>query len=300
MRVASLVLISFLLGPQSFEAAYAGSSRQKYESLLDKYGQIEKELDQSPLALPFYIESAVSEHDSQVDIYGRIKYSLPLFENELQVPANWCDILLLHNYVRACTYQKVNDSWLLTIYNVSGLTDPLAKADRMRFRYHIFAQHSDFFDVSLEAPEGPFHTKDHQFAIEALSLDDNRLLIHVRYSFRYGSLGYLAMESYLSIFGRGKVGFSIIGTDNERNPIYVNGLRGATERNAVRYYLAILAYMDTLKIPREQRFQRRLNQWYDLTARFRRQLFEMEKEEYFTYKRRDQENQAVLQSSLTQ
>ncbi len=54
----------------------------------------------------------------------------------------------------------------------------------------------------------------------------------------------------------------------------VGGLRGAVESNVLRYYLAILAYMDTLKIPVEQRFEKRISQWYDLTARYKRQLFD--------------------------
>ncbi len=74
----------------------------------------------------------------------------------------------------------------------------------------------------------------------------------------------------------------------------MGGLRGAIESEVLRYYLAILAYMDTLKIPIEQRFEKRMNQWYDLTARYRRQLFDMEKEEYLTHKRQNQESQLIL------
>ena len=106
------------------------------------------------------------------------------------------------------------------------------------------------------------------------------------------------MKSYFSIFGGRRVGFSVIGTDSDGNPVYVGGLRGAVEGNVLRYYLTILANMDTLKIPVEQRLGKRMSQWYDLTARYKRQLFEMEKEEYFTYKRQDQESRLILQGAL--
>jgi hypothetical protein len=95
-----------------------------------------------------------------------------------------------------------------------------------------------------------------------------------------GGNHYLLMK----IFG-GKVGFSVIGTDSDGNPVYVGGLRGAVERDVVCYYLAILAYLDTLKIPAEQRFEKRVSQWYDLAALYKKQLLEMEEEEYLTYKR---------------
>ena len=70
----------------------------------------------------------------------------------------------------------------------------------------------------------------------------------------------------MKIFGGGKVGFSVIGTASDGNPVYVAGLRGSVERDVVCYYLAILAYLDTLKIPAEQRFEKRVSQWYALAA----------------------------------
>ena len=142
--------------------------------------------------------------------------------------------------------------------------------------------------------EGHSHTKDHQFGFEATPLDKGRTFIHLRYSYSYSSWGYLLMK----IFGGGKIGFSVISTDSDGNPVYVDGLRGAVERDVVCYYLAILAYLDTLKLPAEQRFEKRVSQWYDLAGRYKKQLFEMEKEEYLTYKRQDRESQQQLQSDL--
>lgn len=240
----------------------------------------------------------MSKNASHVDIYGTIKYPFDIVENEFQLPTNWCDIVLLHSNVRACTYKKVNDTWLLTLYNVKKFQDPLKDAYQMNFEYCVIAQQPGFFAISLAAREGIFSTKDHQFGLEAIPLDEDRTFIHLRYSYRYSSLGYFLMKRYFSIFGGGRIGFSVIGTDSDGNPVYVGGLRGAVEGNVLRYYLTILAYMDSLKIPVEQRFEKRMSQWYDLTARYKRQLFEMEKEEYLTYKRRDQESQLILQGAL--
>ncbi|MBP1752878.1 MAG: hypothetical protein H6Q57_1714, partial [Geobacteraceae bacterium] len=78
-------------------------------------------------------------------------------------------------------------------------------------------------------------------------------------------------------------------------PVYVSGVRGSVERNAVRYYLAIQTYMDTLSIPWNQRFEKRISRWFDLTARFPRQLYEMDKGEYLATKRREHNNQLMLQ-----
>jgi hypothetical protein len=293
------MVISFFLFSLWCEISYGDDSlRTGRESLIDKYHKIEKELKKSSSVIPFYLESSMSQNASHVDIYGTIKYPFDIVENGLQLPTNWCDIVLLHTEVRACTYKKVNNTWLLTLYNVKKFRDPLEDAYPMKFEYHVIAQQLGFFAISLSAREGPFGTKDHQIGLEVLPLDEGRTFIHLRYSLRYNPLGYFLMKSYSSIFGGGRIGFSVIGTDRDGNPVYVGGLRGAIESDVLRYYLAILAYMDTLKIPIEQRFEKRMSQWYDLTARYKRQLFEMEKEEYLTHKRQDQESQLILQEAL--
>ena len=102
----------------------------------------------------------------------------------------------------------------------------------------------------------------------------------------------------MKLFGGSKIGFSVTGTDSNGNPVYVDGLRGTVERDIACYYLAILAYMDTLKIPDEQRFEKRISRWYDLTDHFKKQLLEMEKEKYLTHKRQSRESQQRLQEAL--
>jgi hypothetical protein len=264
------------------------------ESLIDKYHKIERELRKSSFALPFFIESSVSKNASQVDIYGTFKYSFDIVQDELLVPTNWCEILLPHVNVRACTYKQVNDTWLLNIYNVKKFSEPLEDAYQMKFAYRVSELQSGYFDISLVAPEGPFSTKGHQFGLEAIPLDEGGTLIHLRYSYSYSPLAYFLMK----LFGGSKVGFSLTGTDSGGNPVYVDGLRGSVERNVACYYLAILAYLDTRKSPAERRFENRISQWYDLAGRFKQHLLEMEKEEYLSWKRQDRKNQQRLQSDL--
>jgi len=294
-RIICLFLISFLLFSQFSAISYGDdSSRSGPESLLDKYHEIEKELGKNQGPVPFYIESSVNKNTSHVDIYGTIKYPFQMVQNEFLVPTNWCDILLPHPDVRACTYKKVNDTWLLNIYNVDKSSEPLADAYQMKFVYRVSALQPVYFDIALTAHEGPSHTKDHQFGFEAIPLEKNITFIHLRYSFGYSAFGYFLMK----IFGGSNIGFSITGTDSAGNPVYVEGLRGSVERYVVRDYLAIVAYFDMLKAPHDQRFERRISQWYDLMSGFKKQLFEMKKEEYLADKSQDWENQQRLQGDL--
>ncbi len=64
----------------------------------------------------------------------------------------------------------------------------------------------------------------------------------------------------------------------------------------MRYYLAILAYLDALGSPPDQRLERQLTLWYDLTTKYKKQLFEMGKEDYLAYKRIDEKSRLQLQT----
>ncbi len=289
------LIISFFLSSQWCEISYGDESLSAgRESLINKYHEIEKKLEKNSGPVSFYIESSESKNSSRVDIYGTINYPFGFIKNEFLAPTNWCEIVLPHPYIRACTYKKMDDRWLINIYHVDKFSEPLEDAFQMNFVYRISELQPVYFDVALTAHEGPSHTKDHQFEIEAMPLEENITFIHLRYSFGYSALGYFLMK----IFGGGKVGFSAIGTDSEGNPVYVGGLRGAVERDVACYYLAILAYLDTLKMPAEQRFEKRVSKWYDLAALYKKQLLEMQEGEYLSYKRQNRRIQQQLQSNL--
>ena len=293
--LCTFLMISSFLSSQWCEISYGNESLPTgRESLIDTYHKIEKELEKSTLAIPLYVESSVSKNASHVDIYGSVNYPFGLIRNEFLLPTNWCEIVLPHPGIKACTYEKMHDRWLLNTYHVNKFSEPLEDAYQMKFVYRVSELQPVYFDIALTAHEGPSHTKNHQFGLEATPLDGGRTFIHLRYSFGYSTLGYLLMK----VFGGGEVGFSVIGTDSDGNPVYVGGLRGTVERDVACYYLAIMAYLDTLKIPTEQRFKKRVSQWYDLAALYKKQLLEMEEENYLTYKRQDRRSQQQLQSDL--
>ena len=90
------------------------------------------------------------------------------------------------------------------------------------------------------------------------------------------------MQGYLATIGADKVGFTATGKDSAGEPSYVGGVRGVVERNTMRYYLAIDAYMDAPK-----QLPQRLATWFDSTERYARQLHEVEREDYLAMKRNE-------------
>ncbi len=270
------------------------SSLSSSESLFHKYYEVEKKQEKDFSPGLFTIESSVNNNTSRVDIYGVTSYPFNIVQSELLVPSNWCQIILSHHEIRACTYKKMNDTWLLTIYNVNNFSKPLEAAYQMAFMYRISKLQPLYFDIVLTAQEGPSHSMDHQIRLEAMPIGNKKTFIHLHYSFNYSTLGYILMK----MFGGSKIGFSIIDTDRTGNPVYVKELRGTVERDVACHYLAILAYFDTLNIHVDQRFERRISRWIDLTTPFEKQLPEIKKQEYIGYKRQDWKNQQSLQSNL--
>jgi hypothetical protein len=90
------------------------------------------------------------------------------------------------------------------------------------------------------------------------------------------------MKSYLAGAGRDKRGFSVDG-----------GERGVVERSAMRYYLAVEAYLESLDAPAEQRLEARLRNWYAAIARYPQLHEAVGAEEYIEMKRREARSAAA-------
>jgi hypothetical protein len=101
------------------------------------------------------------------------------------------------------------------------------------------------------------------------------------------------MQAYLNTLGSDKVGFTVIDKLPDGKPLYVSGIRGALERNTMRYYLAISAYLGALSTPPQQQLEKRLRDWFASTERYPLQLHELELSEYLDMKRKEYKRQQV-------
>jgi hypothetical protein len=70
-------------------------------------------------------------------------------------------------------------------------------------------------------------------------------------------------------------------------------MRGVAERNTMRYYLAIDAYLDSIALPAPQQLEKRLQAWFDATEKYPRQLREVDREAYLRMKRDEVRRQAA-------
>lgn len=290
----SAVMVSIAAG-----TGFAGeTSPPDAVRLLDTYNGNRARLATNSFGLPLFLDSSERSGRVQVDVYGIFDYPIGSVVDAHKVPANWCDIAPLHPNVKACTYREVTDAWLLTFYLGRKVYQRPEETHQVIYRYRNVEQRQAYLDIVLDADAGPFGTKDHQIRFEALPLDGGRTFVHVGYAYRDSMAIRLAEKVYFATLGSGKIGFTVTGTDRNGRPVYIGGARGAIERNAVRYYFAINSFMKTLDNPEASRFSRRSSEWYDLTDRYRPQLFELEKKDYLTLKTTEHANQVILQRGV--
>jgi hypothetical protein len=273
--------------------------QQGGDILLDTYSRIKAKLERNSFGFPLFLESFEQDDRVNVDVYGVFNQPFSSVAGVLRDPANWCDIVSLHPNVKACTYRELTGAGLLTFYIGRKVYQPPEDTRQVIYHYRNVEERQGYLDIILSADAGPFGTKDHRMRFEALPLDGRRTFVHVSYSYNDSATLSLAEKVYFATLGWGKIGFTVTGTDRNGKPVYIVGPRGAIERNAVRYYFSIQAFMNTLRYPEESRFSMRISEWYDLTNRFRKQLFDLDKKEYLTFKTKEHMNQLILQRRIT-
>jgi hypothetical protein len=266
------------------EVNSAASLRAKYAALLDQ-------LSNNPFRKPVYLDSRQSSGDLNGEVYARIDYPFAAVKGALTESTPWCDILILHLNVKYCRVVAGKSGSVLKTYLGTKHDEPLAAAQRIDLALRVAENTIDYLRVLLSADTGPYSTRNYRIALEAVPLNGGHTFIHLSYSYAYGLMAKLAIQTYLATFGGNKVGFTVIDKQPDGRPIHVGGVRGILERNAMRYYLAIDAYLGAASSPAAQQFEKRLRDWYALTERYPRQLHELEQGEYLSMKRKEFERQ---------
>ncbi|UVJ42296.1 hypothetical protein NVV94_16800 [Pseudomonas sp. LS1212] len=263
---------------------------QDAQTLNTRYMALQEQLANSPFQRPLYLESREAENNLTGDIYALTEQPYAVVSSALQGIGQWCDILILHLNVKNCrASSKAEDTLSVDIGRKSEQS--LSETYRFDFLYQIVATTPDYLRVMLSAPQGPIGTSDYRIELEVLGLDSQRSFLHLSYSYDYGMAARMAMQSYLATTGRNKVGFSIVGQAADGQPVYIRGMRGVVERNSMRYYLALEAYLGALSKPASEQLEKRLSDWYAGIERYPRQLQELERSEYLDMKYKEIQRQ---------
>jgi hypothetical protein len=262
--------------------------------LRTKYAQLRQELQHNNFHRPLYLESSEAGDVLRGDVYAVLQYPFSDVEQALKEPSDWCDILILPFNTKYCHAQPGNGGAALQVRIGRKPDQPVRDAYRLDFELRPVTATPQYFESRLNAERGPLGTRDYLIVVSAVPLESGRTFMHLSYSYRSGMAGRLAMQAYLSTAGADKVGFTVAGRDGNGEPIFIGGVRGATERNVMRYYLAIDADLQARKAPPDQQLEKRITAWFDASERYARQLHEMDRATYLAMKRGESERQHAM------
>ena len=277
-------------------AAQAGTQASGTAALRARFAVTQPMLAGSPFGGPLVLESAEAPRQLQGDVYALVDHPFAAVSASLANPDRWCDVMILHLNTKHCRRSIENGVPQIELRVGKKYNQPVAAASLVAFDFRTVSVTPDYLAVELQAPDGPFDTRDYRILFEAIPAEGGRSFIHMGYSFGYGAISRIAMQVYLSTIARDKVGFTKTArTQAGEPPAYIGGIRGLVERNTMRYYLAVDAYLGAASAPPAQQLEKRLRAWFDATERYARQLHEISRDEYLAMKRSEIQRQQQAQ-----
>lgn len=280
--------------PRSGDAAPASPAdlRAKYVALKDRLGN-------NQFQRPLYLDSSEAPGEVTGEVYAVIDAPFEVAGAALNAPGDWCDILVLHINTKNCRVSINGPATVLNMWIGSKYEEPLSESFRVDLAYRVRVRAANYLRVALSAAAGPMGTRDYRIGFEAIPLENGQTFIHLSYSYGYGVLGQLAMQTYLATTGKSKIGFTVLAAQSDGPPRHIGGIRGVVERNTMRYYLAIEAFLGALSVSPQARFEKRIRDWYAASARYPRQLHEMGPAEYLDLKRKENSREQALRSDAS-
>lgn len=275
MTTFGRLAMALLIGSASVSAGAADSGAA---ALRARQASLAGALAASPFGEPVVLDSHESDHDASGDVHALVAYPFAQVASGLRNAGNWCEILILHLNTKHCRVDKGAAGTQLAMYVGGKNWQELRQANRIDLAFQVIENTRDYLQVELLADKGPLSTHHYRIVLEAIPAGDGRAFLHMHYSYEFGMLGHLAMHAYLGTVGLGKVGFTRTPQGN-----FIGGIRGVLERNTMRYYLAIDAW---LSAPGENA-DARLARWHAGTQRYKSQLFDLERDVYLEMKRRE-------------
>jgi len=295
MRSAIIYRVVFGLALVSVDAGTAGwADPVGPEAVQDLHEKIASIVDFPTPEEPFYVEAEVRHHIESSEAALYFPQSVEEIADMLKEARSWCEILPLHINIKACTHSPDGDQ--VTLYMGRKFYQDPDDAYKLTYRFTTTAE-DGYFNAVAVADDGPLGTSDYHIDFEVIAAGDKSFArIHVSDHQSWASSN--AMQIYLRTKGKTKEGISVVGHDDEGNPVYSKGMPAVAERNLLRYYFAFAAYFDSMGIVDETtRHDTQLEYWFDQTDKFQ-QLHELDKATYFEEKKHERKNQIALQAGL--
>ncbi len=265
------------------------------DALRAQYAALARRLAVNQFSRPLVLDSHEGNQRVQGDIYALVDYPFQQVRANMGSAQRWCEVMLLHINTKYChPVAEAGKPTVLRLYVGKKTPQDLADADRLEFSYLPLAAGTDYFETVLDAPQGPLGTSGYRIALRAVAVDGGRTFLHLGYGYDLGFAARLATRAYLGTLGRDKVGFTVTGKGADGRDELVGGVRGIVERNTMRYYLAIDAYLAAARSGPGAQMEASLQNWFNASEAYARQLHEMDRGPYLAMKRAEYARQQVL------
>lgn len=282
LRIFCVSLVVLTGAGTAFAQPSADGSAQALQA---KYAALAPQLTKSQFDRPLVIESTESDKSVSGNAYAVINYPFATVASSFRDADNWCEVLILHLNTKYCRAE--GDSARSTLAVAVGKKHPqeIRDAYKLNFDFTPGQATPEFMAVQMNADKGPVGTHNYRINLRVVPIAGGKTFMHLQYSYGYGMAARLGMQGYLATMGSGKLGFTQVEGQPGSPKTPVTGMRGAVERNTMRYYLAIDAYLASLTSALPEQLEKRLQHWFDATERYPRQLHEIDRNAYLTMKR---------------
>jgi hypothetical protein len=247
-----------------------------------QFDALRAQLDASTFKQPMLLQSSDTPKGRKGDVFAIVNQPIHVVSEALNDSTRWCEAMLLHVNNRRCEVTKKPGGDTIMLKVVRKYDQPVSSAFSIPFDFRLVDATPRHLEVGLGSTSGPLGTSNYRIALEAVPVSQGRSFLHFSYSYEENFLARTATEAYLSTFGSTKVGFTVVGQTADGKPEYIKGTRGLVERNAMRYFLAVDAYLAS-----PEDLQTRRNTWYSATELYPLQLHEMDRATYLAGKAED-------------
>lgn len=269
-------VIGLLLGLLVVVSVGAATAADVVAPLQKAHAESADALKNSPFGKPLTISSTEGKGRLEGTVRAVVAQPYDTVRKTLAEPVRWCELLMLIPNIASCR----PDKGALKVGLVKRFDAKPASATPIVFTFAPQSSEQGL-RVVLTAEKGPVGTRDYEIELGAIPLDGGKTsFLQMRYAYAYGASARFAAKAYLSTSGSSKVGFSDGGK--------IGGLRGALERNAMRYYLAIDAQLAAAgERDPSKRYAASLQHWLKAIEQYPQQLKEEDPKAYSVAKLRN-------------
>jgi len=294
-----LTILVYLATVLAAGAAYAGELREITPSdLVAQYHEMEKTGSRLAATLPMYLKTVQKDNVLNVSLFGRIPFKFSDVADVVARPASYCDFLPLMFNVKSCVITQFNPATHMKFY-VAGkhYSSPLASY-RIHAMFRQVNQTPEKIRIRLESEEDSLGKSGYDVDLVAIPLEGETLL-YLKSRYAPGRITRMATNTYIKVFAHDKPGFTEIQEPGGKKKL-ITGFPAVIERSSVRAYFALKAYMLNYHLPPDKRFEACLSTWYDLNEPYKKQLYELGRDQYLQIKRREHQNQLRMQKKVRQ